>query len=117
MNDNKKQEKDLGGIIFVDDFGKENKYPFVLTTINELPDDIYSNHVIVSNTPHEFTILFNIIQTPFSIDQIPKDKKIKIKTVAKIIIPKTLMEQLIKALQINLDNSKKGFLTDESHSK
>ena len=116
MNDLRKG-KDFGGIIMVDDSGEEHKYPFVLSPIEELPDDIYSNHVIVNHTPHEFNIYFNRITTPLSAEQIPKDKKIKMKTVAKIVIAPSLMEQLINTLKINLENFKKGIPADEPNSK
>jgi len=98
---------DLGGFIFVDEYGNEEKIPFVLPELEKVPEGIYANHVVINHTPFEFNLLFGRMQSPMSKEQMPKNKKIEIPLVAKIILPPEIARQLRDILAANIENFEK----------
>lgn len=112
MNEKNRKKLDLGigGITLVDKEGKEKNYPFALPPFDEMPKEIYSNHVIINHTQHEFNLFFSRMQTPITKNQFPEDGNLRLPIVAKIVIPPSLIESLIKALKDNFDKFKKTYV-------
>jgi hypothetical protein len=109
--DNKKKEEiglGIGGIIFEDEKGKVVKMPFEVPLFEEMPKEVYANMAIVNHSKHEFNIYFSRVETPVTRNQIPKKDNYTLPIVAKIVVPPSLIENLIKALEKNY----KTFLED-----
>ncbi len=86
------------------------QYKLVLPPIEKMPPDIYSNHMVVSHGPHEFTLYFSRMEAPTSMHQLPQESDIiELPVYAKIIIPLTLMRSVIRALQQNLETCEKHY--------
>ena len=89
----------IGGIIMVDDNGIEKRFPFELTNYEDQPREIYSNHVIINNSPTEYNLFFTRINPIISKNQAPSGKSAKLEVVARITLPPKIIPGIIKALE------------------
>jgi hypothetical protein len=105
MNDKKKEKIpfDIGGMIFINEKNEETQYQFVLPQYDEMPEEIYSNHIIVNHSPTEFNLFFTRINPPISKTHIPKENDIKLKVLSRINLPPKIIQGLIDALAKNLE--------------
>lgn len=100
----------IGELNYIGEDGKTKKYIFVLPKLENLPQDIYANQITITNSPTEFTLLFTRIQPPIKDNQFPEEGNlIETNVVAKIVLPISVIEPLITALQENWVNFTKVY--------
>ena len=87
----------------------KNKIEITLQPATDIPvSRLYSNHVEISQSPHDFTLKFCDATPIYSFKEFEKNKGIhKIPIVAEIAIPFHVMQPLIDALQKQFDQYKK----------
>jgi len=97
---------DIGGIVLIGEDGKEKKFPFELPEFESMPEELYSNHVIINHTNTEYNLFFTRINPVISKSHIPKGRSAKLDVVARIVLPPQVIEGLISALEKNYKDYK-----------
>jgi len=76
-----------------------------LVVPRELEEGRYINYAAVTHSSHEFHIFFAQVSVPPG--ELPADKSLEANTIAHVIVPPSVMPQVIKALSDNYDRYKK----------
>jgi hypothetical protein len=95
----------------------KDKIEITIQSTTEFPTyRIYSNHVEIMQSPHDFSLKFCDATPINNIEEVKKNKGIhKIPVVAEIAIPFQLVESLINALQTQYDKYKE--ITGDNNGK
>lgn len=100
----------IGELRYQDENGKITTKTFVLPTLDKLPQDIYSNQVVIHHTHNEFTLLFLRVQPPIKESQFPEGESIETPVVAKIVMTPAIIELFINSLTENFEKFKKSYI-------
>lgn len=99
---NEKEEKILKQVVFTDDKGNKKKIGVKLPNLEDMPEGKYSNYVLVTHGPDEFTLNFAKINFPSTLDQAANLKNITLNIVSRIVVSPTLIKPLKKAIETNI---------------
>jgi hypothetical protein len=86
----------------------------------EVPGDlptVYANFLSVWNSPHEFTLDFGVTGLPTPSDEAPGAMNVPTRIVARVKVPPTVVDEMLRALATNVSNREDMLKAFEAQQK